>query len=435
MSGPAPGPLLTVTPSRALVDEKFEVVVRQLRSGQGVTLHALHQSEDGDFWEAFGHYVSDAQGTVTAAEHASVGGSYLGIEPMGLLWSMRPVPGSRPGLRLRTRDVCSPMRVHLSVHRGHVSQGFREATPLACAVAERWYLAPGVRRVEANENGVKGTFFLPPGPGPFPGVLDMWGGGGGLVEYRSALLASHGFVSLAMEYLPLNKPLGAPGALTISYFETAFRIVQEHPLVVADRVALFGLSLGATVSIALASYSRVARPACCVCINGGHIQPPDASVQDAVDEISRRGAKVEADENNHVIWRKLILPLPEDPSRKMRVEKITCPMMLIVGLDDQNWAAPECAQDMERIMKDAGKGDLLTVLAYPETGHLIEPPYTPHFRSSNFIVQHTREKVTLLWGGQPKPHADAQEDSWRKILQFLQLHLHQRHSAVTQSKL
>lgn len=29
----------------------------------------------------------------------------------------------------------------------------------------------------------------------------MWGGGGGLVEYRAALLASHGFVAFALEYL------------------------------------------------------------------------------------------------------------------------------------------------------------------------------------------------------------------------------------------
>lgn len=39
------------------------------------------------------------------------------------------------------------------------------------------------------------------GPGPFPALLDLWGGGGGLVEYRSALLASHGYVSLALEYM------------------------------------------------------------------------------------------------------------------------------------------------------------------------------------------------------------------------------------------
>lgn len=33
------------------------------------------------------------------AKDASIGGSYDGVEPMGLLWSMKPIPGSRPGLR------------------------------------------------------------------------------------------------------------------------------------------------------------------------------------------------------------------------------------------------------------------------------------------------------------------------------------------------
>jgi len=32
-------------------------------------------------------------------------------------------------------------------------------------------------------------------------VLDLWGGGGGLVEYRAALLASHGFTTMALKYL------------------------------------------------------------------------------------------------------------------------------------------------------------------------------------------------------------------------------------------
>lgn len=29
----------------------------------------------------------------------SVGGSYLGCEPMGLFWSLQPAPGAREGLR------------------------------------------------------------------------------------------------------------------------------------------------------------------------------------------------------------------------------------------------------------------------------------------------------------------------------------------------
>lgn len=64
---------------------------------------------------------------------------------------------------------------------------------------------------------VHNEFLLASGPGPFPGLLDMWGGGGGLLEYRSALLASRGFVAFALEYF-------APGELQtanlqLQYFE------------------------------------------------------------------------------------------------------------------------------------------------------------------------------------------------------------------------
>ena len=33
------------------------------------------------------------------SEDLSLGGTYSGVEQMGLMWSLRPVPGSKPGLR------------------------------------------------------------------------------------------------------------------------------------------------------------------------------------------------------------------------------------------------------------------------------------------------------------------------------------------------
>ncbi|XP_071000834.1 bile acid-CoA:amino acid N-acyltransferase-like isoform X2 [Oncorhynchus clarkii lewisi] len=370
-----PYPLLSVQPMRGLVDEKIQVVVRNLPPALSVTLHSLHRSEDNDFWEAFGHYTSNDQGMVTVAKDASLGGTYEGAEPMGLLWSMQPVPGSRTGLRLRRIDVLTPMVVHISVYSGHMAEGFSKQSPLAIVVTERWYMAPGVCRIDIREHGVRGTLFLPPGPGPFPGVLDMWGGGGGLVEYRSCLLASHGFVSMVLEYLSHNKNRNSDIEST-TYFEKAFRIVQEHPLVMKDRVALFGLSLGASVALNLAAYSK---------------------------DIS--------------------------------MGRIKCPLMLVVGEDDQNLATVESAKDMTQMMRAAGNEHLLTNLQYPDAGHLIEPPYTPHFRASNFILPQTRQKVMVLWGGYTKPHADAQEDFWEKSLSFLRQHLYPSPDSVLNAKL
>ncbi|KPP58505.1 peroxisomal acyl-CoA thioesterase-like, partial [Scleropages formosus] len=249
-------PLLTVQPSRGLVDEKFVITVKHLPPKQEVTLYSLHECENGNFWEAFGHYVSDPQGAVSGTDDASVGGTYEGIEPMGLLWSMRPVPGSKPGLRLRKKNVQTPVVVQIFVYMGHLNQGFREQVALACSPVERWYMAPGVQRVDVTDPLVRGTLFLPPGPGPFPAILDMWGIGGGLVEYRSALLASHGFVSMTLEYHSVKK---VKADIHLLHFEKAFRILQEHPLVASECVALLGLSYGCYISLYMAVHSEVAK--------------------------------------------------------------------------------------------------------------------------------------------------------------------------------
>ncbi|XP_029597834.1 acyl-coenzyme A thioesterase 5-like isoform X1 [Salmo trutta] len=403
-------PLLSVQPTRGLVDEKIQVVVRNLPPALSVTLHSLHCSEDKDLWEAFGHYTSDGQGTVTVAKDASLGGTYEGAEPMGLLWSMQPVPGSRTGLRLRKMDVLTPMVVHISVYSGHMTEGFSKHSPLATVVTERWYMAPGVCRIDIKEHGVRGTLFLPPGPGPFPGVLDMWGGGGGLVEYRSCLLASHGFVSMALEYLSHDKNRTSD-IESKTYFEKAFRIVQEHPLVMKDRVALFGLSLGTSVSLNLAAYSKVISMLCVYqwgsrlpsqvhlrCdyederVIGMCMKNKPKSVQ---SEGVRDGYKNQFAEEGCLVWRDIILPIPTDLGEKVDMGKIKCPLMLVVGEDDQNMATVESAKDMTQMMCAAGNEHLLTILQYPDAGHLIEPPYTPHFRASNFIVPQAQHKGTV----------------------------------------
>ncbi|CAG5926774.1 unnamed protein product, partial [Menidia menidia] len=421
MSEAAP-PLLSAHPLRALVDEKLTVRVDNLRPGCPVTIRSLHHSEDQDFWEAYGHYVSDQRGSVSVSEDASVGGTYTGIEPMGLLWSMRPVPGSRTGLRLRKLNVCTPMEVNISVYSGH--QDFRDQPPLASVLAERWYMAPGVQRINVSVKEVRGTLFIPPGPGPFPGMLDLWGGGGGLIEYRSALLASHGYATLALEYIKGEEMQAAPRSLVLEYFEAAFDIVKAHPLVRADRVGIIGLSFGSIVALSLAAESICAKPRCIICISNIHVTPPGKDLGQFNQMFPRQVKMIRVDESNSQVWRDASLPLINIPSLKVKVGKISCPVMLVNGSDDQNWPAVETAADIEKMMQAAGNEHLLTRLDYPDAGHLIEPPFTPHFRATNFILQTTKEKVVLLWGGQTKPHADAQEDSWRKMLSFLQQHLY-----------
>ncbi|KAF0040309.1 hypothetical protein F2P81_006207 [Scophthalmus maximus] len=271
------------------------------------------------------------------SEDLSLGGTYSGVEPMGLLWSLRPVPGSKPGLRLRKMNVQTPMEVTVSVYRGHKTDSFVDQVPLAIALVERWYMAPGIRRIPITEGGLTAPLFLPLGPGPFPGVLDLWGGGGNLVEYRSALFACHGLASLALDYLTPKITKETGKMVDNEYIETAYRVLQQHPQVLGSSIAMLGLSFGTSVTLKMAVYSEV-----------------------------------------------------------IKVGRLQCPLLLVVGEDDQNWPAYESAMDMKEMMERAGNSHLLTVLSYPNAGHLIEPPYTPHARASNFIPINTRQKTDIF---------------------------------------
>uniref|UniRef100_A0A3B4FSR7 Acyl-coenzyme A thioesterase 1-like n=1 Tax=Pundamilia nyererei TaxID=303518 RepID=A0A3B4FSR7_9CICH len=400
-------PILSITPSRALVDEKFQVLVENLPPGCPVTLHSLHHSEDKDDWEAYGHYVSDHRGVVSVTEDLSFGGTYTGKEPMGLLWSMRPVPGSREGLRLRKINVCTPMLVNISVHSGH--EDFRDRTPLASALAERWYMAPGVKRIDINKQGVQGTLFIPPGPGPFPTLLDMWGGGVGLLEYRSALLASRGYVSFSLDYLR-SEHLSAD--VEFKYFEVcAIYILMNHPQVIPDRVGILGISLGSMVAFNLTAYSTIIK----VNVVGKISFLFDAVILwiDSDETVSlSHFHKAHFDENNYMSWRSFALDLIADPSNNVEVGRINCPMLLVNGCDDQNWPTVETAEEVSDALR-----------------HGSQTRGTPDNQGSVTVCF----SVILLWGGHTKAHSDAQEDSWRKILSFLQLHLY--HSPSVKAKL
>ncbi|XP_063761435.1 peroxisomal succinyl-coenzyme A thioesterase-like isoform X2 [Eleginops maclovinus] len=376
---------LSVQPSRGLMDEKFTVLVQNILPGFQLTVHALHQCEDGHSWEAFAHYSANTTGTVDVSQDPSLGGTYSGVEPMGLLWSLRPVSGSIPGLRLRKVNVQTPMVVTISVYQGHQMGGFLDQVPLTSVVVERWYMAPGVRRVPITEGSLTATLFLPSGPGPFPGLLDLWGGGGKLVEYRAALLASHGIASMALDYLTPQITLETGKIVDNDYFELR----------------------------------------CVVSISGFHVQPIDGPVEQIVALFNKNIKKTYLDKDNQMILRDLLLPIPTDPSLKVDVGRLQCPLLLVVGEDDQNCAAVESAIDMKEMMERAGNSHLLTVLSYKNTGHLIEPPFTPFARASTFkTVTCPPMKMMALWGGDVVGHSRAQEDAWRKTLDFLRENLY-----------
>ena len=61
----------------------------------------------------------------------------------------------------------------------------QESPALESITLERHMISPGVRRIPIKIGRIRGFLFIPPGDGPFPGVIDIYGGQGGVDEHRA----------------------------------------------------------------------------------------------------------------------------------------------------------------------------------------------------------------------------------------------------------
>lgn len=148
---------IVVLPSPiCLYDDPVQVKVEGLSVLQAVTLRAWLEDETSELFQSFAYYRADSKGELDLTIAASLGGSYSGVEPMGLLWSLE---AKTPFRRLAKRNVLTPFFVTYEVYEGHGVSG----QLLGCCVSERRFLAEGVQRIPVREGRLKATLFLPTG--------------------------------------------------------------------------------------------------------------------------------------------------------------------------------------------------------------------------------------------------------------------------------
>ena len=412
---------LSVEPERALIDEPVVMTLRRLLPGQKVTL-AAKLTERKMTFISHAHYEADPHGEVNVTKMASTWGTYTGVEPMGLFWSMVQAPGQRKGLRLVKQDVTTPYEINLFVYDSHIDPFINtdNVSVLSKKTVFRSYLKEGVRRVPVRAGRVRGALFLPPGEGRFPGVIDLYGTGGGLKDHRAALLASYGYLTLALayfEYEDLPKTLD----VDIDYFEEAIDWFSSYPSVIKDSIAIVSSSFGAELAMLTASVVHKVKGVVAISQNP-YVTFCGHTYKDRYFDYLRWDTSfIEPDGDGNVMVNSS--PLPRQPEARIRLEDFRCPLLILQGTDDVN-VYPSAADDVRNMEREFGKLDV-EVVTYEGAGHLLEPPFSPLCAMS----YHSFMFTTVRWGGKPVPHARAQEDLWKRILKFLQQHLSHNNTA------
>ncbi|XP_026169814.1 acyl-coenzyme A thioesterase 3-like [Mastacembelus armatus] len=400
---------LRLLPSaRCLFDQPVQVKVEGLRSRQVVTMRARSTDEKGVVFSSSATYRADGSGKIDLLRDPSLSGSYVGVEPMGLLWSMKA-----DALHKRFQKPCAlnPHVVKFSVHEED-----REDRMLAEVTNERLLIGNGVSRVPVKGRNFQGVLFTPPGQGPFPAVLDLCTL---MSEKGASLLANKGFVVLAVPVYT-DKPHNVKQT-NLDHFKEAVDFLQQQPKVGSKGVGIVSQSKGGEIALSLAAF--VSGVEATVWINGCSavsLVPLYYKNQQIIPPLLFDTNKmIHTESGASIIKYGLENPLSaENKDSLVPIEQAKGRFLFVASEDDHCWDTKAYMDQMVERLKHHGKENFETV-CYPGAGHLMEPPYSPYCPSSfSGVISNV-----VLWGGEARAHAAAEVHLWSKIQEFFRTHL------------
>lgn len=403
---------LKIFPSvHCLFDKMVQVKVEGLAPYKQVQLRSKLVDDRGVIFKASALYKADETGQVDVCRAPSLGGSYTGVEPMGLFWSMAP---ETPHSKFLKKNVVSPTLVDIEALCGETGE------VLASETNERGYMTEGMRRIPVQEGRIRGVLFVPPGKGPFPGIVDLYTFGGRLTEARASLLANKGFVVLALAYFGYEGLPKKPKKLELEYFEEAVTYLRRQPEVKGPGIGIISISHSGGLALAMSSFlSGISATVCINTCNANTVIPLHYK-----DIVMPPLPPVIWKIRITTSWLLNIRNAISDPSLEKNkaslipIERANCQFLFAVSEDDCNWNSPLYAEQAAATLRKHGK-ESFEVVTYPKAGHFLEVPYMPYCPSA-FHAAVGRE---VVFGGEPKAHIEAQLDLWERVQEFFKNHL------------
>ncbi len=372
---------LDAGPAAAAFDTPVHITVGGLRPGGGVTVRAQTRDRMARRWQSQARFLATAAGTLNLATAVPVSGSYHVADAGGLLWSLRPAFTSNPDTQFLMGSQGFTVRLQV------LTGGRVQAT---ATLARLWSPTPRSSVQTVRREGFASTLFTPgkirPGA---PAVVVISGSGGGEVTFTAAALAMDGYPALALGYF--QEP-GLPQclcAIPLGYFARAVGWLRAQPVARGRRVIVYGVSRGAEGALLIASYEphlvdAVVASSPSYLINGAYPGPlgPAWTFHDKALTVGTN----------------------------IPVGRIRVPVLLGDGGQDALWSSALSATIIMRELGAAHDSAPHTNLYYAGAGHafLGEPPYFPYFGYGHG-----------LFGGTWQANALAAEQSWAKMISFL----------------
>ena len=353
---------MTVTAAVAPMDQPVTVRLTGLGAGRETTVTASATDFAGTRWAATAVYRAGSDGTLDLGA-APLSGAYQGANPMGLFLFMTPDGGKYSGFGVSLDEKAYEVRFTATVNGGQV----------AAATATRQLpagLGVSSRRLSVARDGVTGVLYRPKDTSTRKPALLVFGGSEGGLNYgvtlEAAMLAAHGYPTLALAYF---RATGLPPKLVgipLEYFRKGLEILREQPGVDPGHLLVSGTSYGGEASLLVAAtYPDL--------VNGVIAEAPNSFVDPGPFGENRAAWSLHGRDLPRGTFG---LPAAQvDPRSLIPVGRIRGPILMACGPLDTE--APSC-RNIDDAVARLGKRPGVTVAKYADAGHYVGAvqPYT-----------------------------------------------------------
>jgi dienelactone hydrolase len=408
----------------ALTDQPLSLRVVEVQPGCRLTLRASCVDSSDITYSSWAEFEAGANQIVDPSKQSPLAGTYQGVDPFGLWWSMVSVPE-----RLFPRNL-RPVPTFISAEIAGKRVAQTELTRLR--------IAPEVRVESVRSGALIATLFFPDALARAPGVMVLGGSEGGLslAEEHAALLASHGFAALAVSYFAVA---GLPPRLVqipLEYAESAAQWLLRQPRVSGPGIGVVATSRGVELALLLASvFPRV----CAVVGFAGSsvmwqgftsgLHPRAAWTRRGKDlpfAIPQPQPPLPASKGPLVCRPWFVAALPKQRNQAdamIPLERIRGAVLLVSGGDDQLWPSrllAQCAMRRLAVSQADHRARGHVHLTYSRAGHGVVP--MPGLPAPPTVLV-GRGGISYDLGGSKSGNARSAQHAWPRVLSFLSEHL------------
>jgi hypothetical protein len=205
---------LEISPASPFIDDELAIRILGLKPRETVTLRASTEDDDKRVWTSHAMFSADSSGIVDVTSHEPLSGTYRGISPMGLFWSMNLEGAEESGRATFVKKNATANKVTLEVRSAErvIATTHFERSYLAHGTEARDLQVPG--EAATNSTHTVGRLFLPPGAKAgdrLPVVIVLSGSGGGFDLDKAARKPK--LMRSGSACLPFRAALSLPSSL------------------------------------------------------------------------------------------------------------------------------------------------------------------------------------------------------------------------------